>query len=124
MTWLAIGVGGALGAVARYAVTLAVLRWLGEVVPFAVAVINLVGCFFIGVVGGALTTGQWAAGESMRLFVVVGILGGFTTFSSFGFDTFILLRDGRATLALVNAVGQLVLGVAAVFAGYALIARP
>jgi CrcB protein len=118
MTWLCIALGGALGASARHLITLATLRWYGEVVPLAVAFINLVGCFGIGLAAGAIGTGQWAPSEPVRLFVFAGILGGFTTFSSFGLDTFLLIREGRVVLAAVNAVAQLVLGVLAVFAGH------
>ena len=123
MTWLSIAVGGAIGAVARYLVSVATLRWYGEVVPLAVAIINVIGCFGIGLAAGAMAAGQWVPSESMRVFVFVGILGGFTTFSSFGLDTLILLRDGRPVLAVANAAGQVVFGVAAVIAGYALSSR-
>lgn len=123
MTWLSIAVGGAIGAVARHLVSVAALRWYGEVVPLAVAMVNLIGCFGIGLAAGAVTAGQWTPSESMRVFVFVGILGGFTTFSSFGLDTFVLVRDGRTGVAIANAAGQLVFGVAAVFAGYAVGSR-
>jgi len=123
MTWLSIAIGGAIGAVARHFVSLATLHWYGEVVPLAVAVINLIGCFGIGLAAGAIAAGQWLPSESVRAFVFVGVLGGFTTFSSFGLDTFVLIRDGRTALAIANAIGQVIFGVAAVLAGYALSSR-
>ena len=123
MIWLAIAIGGAIGSVARYLVSVAVFQLYGEVVPLAVAVVNIVGCFITGLGVGAATTGHWLPSETMRAFVFVGILGGFTTFSSFGVDTFNLIRDGRLLVASVNAIGQLIVGVAALYGGYALIAR-
>ena len=123
MIWLAIAIGGATGSVARYLVSVAVVQLYGEVVPLAVAVVNIVGCFIAGLGVGAATTGHWLPSETTRAFVFVGILGGFTTFSSFGLDTFNLIRDGRLLVAGVNAIGQLIVGVAALYCGYALMAR-
>ena len=123
MIWLAIAIGGATGSLARYLVSVAIFQLFGEVVPLAVAVVNIVGCFCAGFGVGAATTGQWLPSETIRAFVFVGILGGFTTFSSLGLDTFNLIRDGRFWLAGVNAVGQFVIGFAALYCGYALIAR-
>jgi CrcB protein len=121
MIWVAVAVGGALGSLARHAVTLVVARLNGPVVPTAVAIVNVVGCLVIGMLAGATLSGRWALSSSLRAFLVIGILGGFTTFSSFGLDTFMLVRDQRYVLAAINAVGQLLLGLGAVFAGYALV---
>lgn len=121
--WLAIAIGGAAGSLARYVVSVAIFQLYGEVLPLAVAVVNIAGCFAAGLAVGAATAGHWLPSETMRAFVFVGILGGFTTFSSFGLDTFNLIRDGRLLVAGANAIGQLIVGVAALFFGYALIAR-
>jgi CrcB protein len=123
MVWLAIAIGGAAGSVARYLVSVAIFQLYGETVPLAVAVVNIVGCFITGLGVGAATTGHWLPSETVRAFVFVGILGGFTTFSSFGLDTFNLIREGRLLVAGVNAIGQLIAGVAALYGGYALVAR-
>ena len=123
MIWLSIAVGGAIGSVLRHLVAVATLRWYGEVVPAAVAMINVTGCFLIGLAAGMIAAGQWIPHETVRAFVFVGILGGFTTFSSFGLDTLILVREQRLVLAAVNVVGQVVLGISAVFIGYALTGR-
>ena len=105
----------------RHLVTVATIRWYGESVPLAVAIINVIGCFGIGLAAGAIAAAQWMPSETIRLFVFAGVLGGFTTFSSLGLDSFTLIREGRTALALANAVGQLCVGVAAVFAGYAVV---
>lgn len=123
MIWAAVGVGGAIGSLARYFVSVAMLRSVGSVVPWAVAIVNLVGCLGIGVAAGAITRGSWTPSEVTRAFVFVGLFGGFTTFSSFGLDTFVLIRQGSHLLAATNAIGQLALGIVAVFAGHALAVR-
>ena len=81
---------------------------------------NLVGSGVIGVLAGALASGRLQMSPSFRAFVFVGILGGFTTFSSFMLDTLTLGYTGEAGLALVNLVAQVLLGLAAVWAGYSL----
>ena len=123
MIWIAIAVGGAAGSAARYLVSVAIFQLFGEVVPLAVAVVNIVGCFITGLGVGAATSGHWLPSETIRAFVFVGILGGFTTFSSLGLDTFNLIRDGRLLLAAANAIAQFSIGLASLYCGYALIAR-
>jgi CrcB protein len=71
-------------------------------------------------VAGLIAAGRIHVGQTGRAFIVVGVLGGFTTFSSFGLDTFTLARGGQFGAAAFNAFGQLFLGLAAVWAGYAL----
>jgi fluoride exporter len=120
MTWLAVGIGGALGSMARHGVNVIVTRVAGQAVPYATAVVNIVGCFVIGVLASAVATGAWRASSTTRTFVFVGILGGFTTFSSFGLDTFVLIQEGQRGRAIVNVLIQVGLGLPAVFAGYAI----
>lgn len=124
MIWLAIGAGGAIGALLRHASTL----WVSQRVawgpfPAGIFLVNLAGCLAIGLLAGVLASSRVALDERVRVFLVVGLLGGFTTFSSFGLDTFTLLRGGQTGLALLNAVGQLVGGVLAVWLGFALTTR-
>ncbi|MGE0594669.1 MAG: fluoride efflux transporter CrcB [Vicinamibacterales bacterium] len=124
MNWLAVGVGGAIGALVRHACTL----WVSQRVswgpfPAGIFLVNLAGCLAIGVLAGVLASSRVALDERVRVFLVVGLLGGFTTFSSFGLDTFTLLRGGQTGLALLNAVGQLVGGILAVWLGFALTTR-
>ena len=119
MTWIAVAAGGALGSVARYAVSHAVhAAWPSLRFPAGIALVNLAGCFVIGVLAGLLAAQRIAAGAAWRDFVFVGLLGGFTTFSTFGLDTLLLARGGAATVALVNVLVQVAGGLAAVWAGF------
>lgn len=118
-TVLWVGIGGAVGSMARHGVNVAVHRWLGAAVPHATAVVNIVGCLVIGLLAGLVATGQWRVTPSTRAFVFVGIMGGFTTFSSLGLDTFTLMAEGRTAQAVGNVAVQLFVGLGAVFAGYA-----
>jgi CrcB protein len=76
--------------------------------------VNLTGCFAIGLLASRPLAPEW------RAFALVGLLGGYTTFSTFGYETFVLVQEGRTEWALVNAAGQVVLGVLAVWAGASL----
>lgn len=115
-----VGAGGAIGAVMRYWTSAAMLRiWLGDL-PLATFVVNVVGCFAIGLLAGAAET-RSVFTDDVRLFLVVGILGGFTTFSSFGFEAFELIRRGHAMLAVFHVAWQCVLGTGAVAVGYSLL---
>jgi CrcB protein len=116
--WVAIGVGGALGAMARHAVNHFLQGRYGAF-PSGIFLINAVGCLAIGVFAGLLVSGRLQVGETGRTFIVVGLLGGFTTFSSFSLDTLVLLQAGQYTAALVNTFGQVALGLLAVWAGFA-----
>ena len=117
-TWLAVGLGGALGSLARHGVNVLVARRLGQAVPYATFAVNLAGCAVIGLLAGLIAGGRITMTQEVRALVFVGILGGFTTFSSFGLDTFVLAREGRHLAAAMNVAGQVVLGLAAVAAGY------
>lgn len=117
-TWLAVGLGGALGSLARHAVNVLVSRRLGQAVPYATFAVNLAGCAVIGLLAGLIAGGRIAMTQEMRALVFVGILGGFTTFSSLGLDTLVLAREGRHAAAFLNVAGQVVLGLGAVAAGY------
>ncbi|MDA1193803.1 MAG: fluoride efflux transporter CrcB [Planctomycetota bacterium] len=121
MTQLALAVlGGGLGAAGRYALGL----WFGPpagapALPVGTLVVNVVGCLVIGVVLG-FAEGREALGPALRAFLVIGVLGGFTTFSAFGWDTFELARQGHWLLAGSNVMAQLGLGLLAVGGGFAL----
>jgi CrcB protein len=117
---LLVGGGGCLGSVARYLLTSAVVASTGRAAfPLGTLVVNVLGCFVIGALAGA---GARSAGwsEGARLFLYTGVLGGFTTFSAFGYETFALAREGRLGLAALNVTLQLVCGLLAVFVGYRL----
>jgi CrcB protein len=120
MIWLAVGAGGALGSMARHAVNLLCARVLGRAVPHATATVNVIGSLVIGLLAGAIASGRLQLSTEMRTFVFVGILGGFTTFSSFMLDTFTLGHGGEQTLAVSNVAIQMALGLIAVWGGYRL----
>jgi CrcB protein len=103
---------------ARHGVGVAVTRMLGQSVPYATGIVNVFGCLVMGMLAGAVAAGSLRLGEEARVFVFVGILGGFTTFSSFGLDTLTLTRGGSGLSALVNVAVQLGLGLGGVFLGY------
>jgi len=114
---LLIAAGGALGSVARYAFSTALLRLSGSLFPIGTFGVNLVGCFVFGMIAGATEQRVQLAPE-VRVFLLVGVLGGFTTFSSYAFESFSLLRDGQFFAASVNIVGQVVAGLVGLWAGY------
>ena len=118
MSYLWVTIGSALGGLLRYAIT----RWtltLSTTFPFGTIFINILGSFVIGYFGTlTLQSGKFAASDNVRLFVMVGICGGFTTFSSFSLQTFDLMRTGAWGRALANVVFSVVLCVAAVAVGH------
>lgn len=114
-----MGGGGFLGSVARYLLSTVVSSGTAgrTAFPTGTLAVNVLGCFLIGALAafGARTT-PWSAGG--RLFLFTGVLGGFTTFSAFGHETFALAREGRWGLAAANVAVQLGCGLLAVAAGY------
>ena len=118
MMWLAVAVGGALGSLARHLVNMAVAHRLERAVPWATFIVNIIGCLVIGALAGRIASGRLQLSPVLRTFVFVGILGGFTTFSSFGLDTFTLGHGGNHAAAFWNVAGQIGLGVGGVWLGY------
>jgi CrcB protein len=114
---LVIAIGGALGSVARYLFSSAILRVSGSLFPLGTFGVNVVGCLIFGAIAGAAEQRVQLAPE-LRAFLLVGVLGGFTTFSSYAFESFSLLRDGQVVAAAVNIVGQVVAGLVGLWAGY------
>lgn len=117
---LLVAGGGALGSAARYLVGNWVQARLGSEFPWGTMFVNVSGSFLIGAVLG-LFEGSGLSNEA-RLLLAVGVLGGYTTFSTFSHDTLRLLENGSLVPALLNAVGQFAAGLAAVYAG-ALLSR-
>jgi CrcB protein len=119
MTWIVLGLGGAIGAIARHVVTGLVQRHLTSAGWAAIFAVNAAGCFAMGLVAGLLAHARVEMSETSRTFAIVGVLGGFTTFSSYTLDTYTLLRGGHTGVAVLNAAGQVLVGLAALAAGYA-----
>lgn len=120
MIWLAVGIGGALGSVARHGVNIALLRTTGQAMPYATAIVNIAGSAIIGILAGLIAGGRWNPENTIRAFVFVGLLGGFTTFSSLALDTLTLERESRSGLATINICAQIGFGLLAAFVGYRL----
>ena len=119
MTWLLVGLGGALGSVARHGLNHVIhQRSLSSTFPLGIFVINISGSILIGVLAGILASGRTHLSYEIRTFLIVGVLGGFTTFSSFSLDTFALIRDGHVIQAALNVLGQVALSLLGVWAGY------
>jgi protein CrcB len=120
LTYLYIALGGAIGSVARAWTANVAVRMFGPHFPWGTIFINVTGSFIIGFFG-ALTAseGRFTAHPDARAFVMIGICGGFTTFSSFSLQTLDLVRDGKPSAALVNIALSLILCLLAVTAGYA-----
>jgi CrcB protein len=112
-----IAIGGALGSVARYTLSIVVLRVSGTLFPLGTFVVNAIGCLVFGAIAGAASQRVQLA-PPMRLFLLTGILGGFTTFSSYAFESFTLVRDGQFLWASMNIAGQVIAGLAGMWAGY------
>ena len=120
-TWIAVAIGGALGSLARHGINhLVHTRWLLARLPIGTAVVNLTGCFVIGLLAGLIASNRLVVGLYWREFVFVGVLGGFTTFSTFGLDTFTLTQTHSGTYAVVKVALQVIGGLLAVWAGYAI----
>jgi CrcB protein len=120
---LLVAFGGALGSAARYAVGGWVHASFPRVaLPIGTLAVNTSGCFVIGVLAALVEVRQLLSPQ-VRLLLMIGVLGGFTTFSSFALETLALARDAQFARALSNAGAQLALGLAAVWLGYSLV-RP
>jgi fluoride exporter len=115
---LLIALGGALGTIGRYWIGILALP-ISRELPWGTIIINIVGSFAIGFFGTlTLSNGRYPLPEAARLFFMVGVCGGFTTFSSFSLQTLDLLRGGALGRALLNIALSVVLCVGAVAAGY------
>ena len=113
-----VGLGGLIGSVGRYLASGAAHQiFPGLYFPIGTAVVNIIGCFLIGILTGLAEMRNLLSPE-MRLFLLIGLLGGFTTFSTFGHETLALLRDGQLLHAVGNVLIQVVIGLSGVWLGY------
>ena len=117
---LIIGLGGFIGAVCRYGVGGWVQRWGGGTFPYGTLIVNVTGCFLIGIIL-MLSEQRQLFSPHTRLFLTVGILGAFTTFSTFGYETLELLRDRNLQAVAINILANVMCGLLAVWAGVALV---
>ncbi len=123
VTCLVVMAGGALGTLARYLISILALPISGEL-PWGTVIINITGSFAIGLFGTlTLAQGRFPVSENMRLFVMIGICGGYTTFSSFSLQTLDLIRNGAMARAAVNIFASIVLCIAAVAIGHVVAAH-
>lgn len=116
---LGVALGGALGSLLRWWLGGAIARLAGASFPWGTFAINVLGSFAIGVIG-ALALERALVSPAVRTFLVTGLLGGFTTFSAFSFETLGLIREARWIPALAYALGSMVVGVTCAGLGYAL----
>lgn len=112
MTLMMIALGGALGAVSRFLLGNAVSKAIGSALPYGTFVINVIGCFAMGLLMTLIVDREMLP-AAWRLFLCVGFLGGFTTFSSFGYEALMMLTEGRLLAVLAYVGGSVALGLVA-----------
>ncbi len=119
--WIAVAVGGAIGSVARHAVNHVVHSyWLTTRFPIGTAMINVTGCFVIGLLTGLIASNRLVLRFHWREFVFVGVLGGYTTFSTFGLDTHTLFQTHSSHAAAAYVAASTIGSLTAVWLGYAI----
>lgn len=119
MSYLWIAAGAALGGMLRYYLSGVVLRFAGGIFPWGTLVVNVTGCLFIGFFAAlAGPEGRLIVPPHIRLFVMTGFCGGYTTFSTFGFETLRLVQDGEWMYAGWNVASSVAMCLAGVWAGY------
>jgi fluoride exporter len=117
--WILIGLAGFAGTLLRYGLSGWIARRFGETFPLGTLMVNLIGCFLAGLLF-YLMFDRYLVNQTVRIVLMIGLLGGFTTFSSFGLQTFTLLRDGEMGLALLNIAVSNLGGLLMVWVGYSL----
>lgn len=113
---LSVALGGAIGATARHLVGSQVWTWLAAGFPWTTLAVNVVGSFILGVIV-AMTAFVWSPSAPLRAFIVVGVLGGFTTFSAFSLEVVLLAERDRLETAVLYALASFSLAVGALFVG-------
>ncbi|MBQ8104602.1 MAG: fluoride efflux transporter CrcB [Afipia sp.] len=120
MNYLLVFVGGGLGASLRHAINVGCARACGFNFPYGTFVINITGSLVMGLIAGYLAF-KGEASQPWRLFVMTGVLGGYTTFSAFSLDAVTLYERGEMGLALFYVVGSVALSIAGLIGGLALV---
>ncbi|MBT3177570.1 MAG: fluoride efflux transporter CrcB [Desulfobacula sp.] len=117
---LMVGVGGAAGSICRYIISDLSHRLFNDpFFPYGTITVNVAGCFLIGLIGGLSDARQIFTPE-IRALILIGFLGGFTTFSTFGYEIFTVARDGQFVSALTNLMLHLILGFGSVWLGFSM----
>lgn len=120
LAYLWVALGGALGSVARFGASGFVSRIAGGTLPWGTLLVNVTGSLLIGLVAGLwFSDGRLMLSADARAFLMIGVLGGFTTFSTFSLETLNLARDGEWLWASANVAGSIALCLLAVWAGHA-----
>ncbi|MCC3304642.1 fluoride efflux transporter CrcB [Sneathiella sp. HT1-7] len=114
--FLSVAIGGALGACARYGVAQIMLRQLGPGYPYGTLLVNIVGSFLMGVLIELIAL-RWSPSPEMRVLLVTGFLGGFTTFSAFSLDVALMVEKGETLSAVSYVLMSVFLSIAGLFAG-------
>ena len=117
---LLVGLGGGVGSIARFLCQRSVSAWYPHAFPFGTLIVNFLGCFLIGLLLGLAEKGSFVKPE-LKLLLVTGFCGGYTTFSAFAAENIQLLRDGRLLYFMLYTIGSVVLGILAAFAGLSLV---
>ncbi len=117
---LIVGIGGAIGSIARFLLSKLVYDIHPQVFPFGTFLVNLSGCFLIGVFYALAAKGNILSAE-LRLLLTTGLCGGFTTFSAFAYENIVLLKLGHFTFSFIYAAASVILGTAATWVGMMLI---
>ena len=120
LNYVLVFIGGGLGSTLRHTVNMASARTLGTAFPWGTFLINITGSTVMGLIAGYLAF-KGEASQPWRLFLMTGILGGYTTFSAFSLDAALLYERGEIGLALLYVLGSVVLAIAGLFAGLALV---
>ena len=120
MHYLLVFIGGGIGSTLRHMVNVVCPRFLGTNFPYHTFVINITGSTIIGLIAGYLAF-RGDAAQSWRLFLMTGVLGGYTTFSAFSLDAAVLYERGEIGLAALYVLGSVVLSILGLFAGLALV---
>lgn len=114
-----IGLAGFVGTLGRYGLSGGIAKRYGETFPLGTLAVNLIGCFLVGLLF-YLMQERFLVNQNVRTIILIGLLGGFTTFSSLGLQTFTLLQDGEVGLAAVNLGASNLIGLLMVWVGYTL----
>lgn len=121
MGFLIVFLGGGVGAALRHGTNVTVARALGTAFPYATVIENVAGSLVMGLLAGYFAFKSGETAQAWRLFLTTGILGGYTTFSAFSLDSVLLYERGELGLAALYVIGSVVLSIAALFVGLAIV---